>query len=294
MIDKLTIVGYSTALYSTWINIQELDLLFDAGDGLCAGLMQKTGKIKHVFISHADRDHLSGLLQFVQLNSRNNLPVIHYPKDSGSFLALRDFMAKFDPHATGSLWKPISDKSSSPFKSGYEIEAIRNNHIPAPPGIDKSLSFKLHYTKKKLKSEFAHLSPEEIKQIVSDKGRDFITTPVKTNVLSYSGDTPIENYARWDQSDILIHEATFINEDNVKINDAAYGKHSTLQQVMEMVREISVGKVILTHFSTRYSKLQIKEAILEQIKAYNIKVPIYVIYPGEINRDVLASEPINN
>ena len=60
-----------------------------------------------------------------------------------------------------------------------------------------------------------------------------------------------------------------------------------------MVREISVGKVILTHFSTRYSKLQIKEAILEQIKAYNIKVPIYVIYPGEINRDVLASEPIN-
>ncbi len=294
MIDKLTIVGYSTALYSTWINIQELDLLFDAGDGLCAGLMQKTGKIKHVFISHADRDHLSGLLQFVQLNSRNNLPVIHYPKDSGSFPALRDFMAKFDPHATGSLWKPIHDKECIPFKSGYEIMAIRNNHIPVAPGIDKSLSFKLHATKKKLKPEFKHLNNEEIKHIVQEKGRDVLTTQVKTNVLSYSGDTPVEDYQRWDQSNILIHEATFINEENVKINDAAYGKHSTLQQVMEMVAEITVEKVILTHFSTRYSKLQIKEAILEQIKAYNIKVPIYVIYPGEINRDVLASEPINN
>ena len=54
-----TISGYSTALFATWYFIDELDLLFDAGDGVVAGLTQKSGKIKHIFISHADRDHLT-------------------------------------------------------------------------------------------------------------------------------------------------------------------------------------------------------------------------------------------
>ena len=61
---KLTIHGYSTALFATWYFIEELGILFDAGDGLVSGLMGKCGKIKKVFISHADRDHLTGLLQY--------------------------------------------------------------------------------------------------------------------------------------------------------------------------------------------------------------------------------------
>ena len=76
-----TITAYSTALFSTWIFIEELGLLFDAGDGVAAGLLQKSRKIKHVFISHADRDHLTGLMQLNQLNSRAGFPKIYYPKD---------------------------------------------------------------------------------------------------------------------------------------------------------------------------------------------------------------------
>ena len=57
----MKITAYSTALYSTWINIEELNLLFDAGDGLTAGLLSKARKIKHVFVTHPDRDHINGL-----------------------------------------------------------------------------------------------------------------------------------------------------------------------------------------------------------------------------------------
>ena len=53
---KLTITGYSTALFSTWYFIEELGLLFEADDGVTASLLQKARKIEHVFISHADRD----------------------------------------------------------------------------------------------------------------------------------------------------------------------------------------------------------------------------------------------
>src|SRR2546423_5921372 len=56
--DRLTITGYSTALFSTWIFIEEMRLLFDAGDGVMSGLMHKSGKIRHIAMSHADRDHV--------------------------------------------------------------------------------------------------------------------------------------------------------------------------------------------------------------------------------------------
>lgn len=56
---ELTISGYSTALFSTWFFIKELGLLFDAGDGVLSGLLQKRDKVRHVFISHADRDQLT-------------------------------------------------------------------------------------------------------------------------------------------------------------------------------------------------------------------------------------------
>lgn len=37
----LTITGYSTGLFATWYFIEELGILFDAGDGVSAGLTQK-------------------------------------------------------------------------------------------------------------------------------------------------------------------------------------------------------------------------------------------------------------
>lgn len=67
---NLTITAYSTALFSTWYFIEEWGVLFDAGDGMISALLQKSRKVDNVFISHADRDHLTGLLQFNQLNAR--------------------------------------------------------------------------------------------------------------------------------------------------------------------------------------------------------------------------------
>ena len=82
------LTGYSTALFSTWLFLEDYGLLFDAGDGVSAGLSQKSRKAKYVFITHADRDHLAGLLQLHQLNAQDGQPLICYPRDCGSFPAL--------------------------------------------------------------------------------------------------------------------------------------------------------------------------------------------------------------
>ena len=288
-----SIHAYSTALFSTWINIEQLGILFDAGDGISAGLLQKSHKIKHVFISHPDRDHLGGLLQFNQLNARPDFPVIYYPKDSGSFPALRDFQNKFDPHVQLARWEAIIDGSEIEIKKNVQVKAIRNEHIACETGIHKSLSFKVFESRRKLKAEFQGLQEQEIKAIVQSKGRDFLTQEIKRNVISYSGDTPVDDYGKWDKSEILIHEATFLQPENDAAIESRGHKHSRIDEVFNMLAEIEVGSLILSHFSSRYSKEQIQASIRKMCKSFQIQIPVYAIYPGQIHHNILQEEALN-
>ncbi|MEL7146176.1 MAG: MBL fold metallo-hydrolase [Bacteroidota bacterium] len=287
------ITAYSTALFSTWINVEELGLLIDAGDGVSAGLLQKSRKVKHVFITHPDRDHLTGLPQFIQLNARKDWPKVYYPSDSRSFPAMRDFLRKFDPHIPATDWLPVEDGSQVEIKKQIVVEAMRNEHIKCPVGVHKSLSYKAYEVKHKLKPEFLTLSGREIKDLITQKGREYAMQPVRTNIVSFSGDTPVDDYAKWDGSQILIHEATFLKPEGDTVNDPRINKHSHVDEVLKMVSEINVDKLILSHFSTRYNREEIDNAVRKYIKAYQIKIPVYLIYPGEVKRDVLNGEIVN-
>jgi len=237
---SLNITAFSTALFATWINVEELNLLIDAGDGLTSGLLQKARKIKHAFITHPDRDHLTGLHQFVQLNTREEFPKIYYPKDSGSFPAMQSFLSKFDPHILDTEWNPIQHDTKVSIKKGCYVHAIRNEHIPAADGVFKSLSYKVFETKQKLKAEFKSLENNRIQELIKTKGKDALTETVERNIISFSGDTPVDDYDKWNNSEILMHEATFIREDPT-INSKARGKHSRLDEVLKMASEINGG-----------------------------------------------------
>jgi ribonuclease Z len=286
------IIGYSTAMFSTWYFIEELGILFDAGDGLTSALLHKARKINNVFISHADRDHLTGLLQFNQLNAREGFPVIHYPKDSKSFPSMQDFSVKFDPHVKGTVWKPIVEDQEIKIKDDLSVLTIRNNHVLADPGISKSLSYTIVQTKNKLKPEYAHLGQNEILKLMAEKGKENITEGIRTNLLTYSGDTPVDDYERYNNSQILIHEATFLGGEEEKISPHG-NKHSTLEEVIKMVSEIKIEKLILGHFSSRYSKEQIDEKIKVLCKKYLISIPVYRVLPGQVHRNILTENPIN-
>jgi len=290
---QLTITGYSTALFSTWYFVEEWGVLFDAGDGLISALLQKSRKVDHVFISHADRDHLTGLLQFNQLNARPGFPIIHYPKDSNSFRALEDFSKKFDPHVSRTVWKAVTEGDEIPIAKDLLVLPIRNGHVPADPSVIKSLGYLVMQTRKKLKPEYAHLSGEELRQLGERIGRDNLSMELRDKVLAYSGDTPVEDGSKWDGTKILIHEATFLgNGEGVKMRD--YGnKHSTLEEVMEMVSTLQLGQLILGHFSSRYSSVEIDRAVREMCDKYAISFPVHRILPGETVVDILGQPPLN-
>ncbi len=289
--SNFRITGYSTALFSTWFFVEELGLLLDAGDGVSAGLLQKSRKVKKVFISHADRDHLTGLLQFNQLNARPGFPVIHYPADSGSFPALADFGGKFDHHVQLAVWEPIRPGDEVVLKKDIRVQAIRNGHVQAPDDKSKSLSFKVVQVKRKIKPEFADLEGPEIARLAQALGRNFISAESQETLLGYSGDSPVEDYERWDNTPILIHEATFL-DDSTPMKEKA-NKHARLDQVMDMVASINIGTLILSHFSSRFSPEEIDEAILRECKKHKLQIPVYRVLPGQIHRDILTQDPIN-
>lgn len=288
--DPFTITGYSTALFATWYFIDELAVLFDCGDGVCAGLMQKSRKVRHVFVSHADRDHLAGLLQFNQLNSRPGLK-IYYPKDCGSFPPLADFMARFDPQVSGTEWIPITDCQEIEIRNDLVVRTLENRHVEVEDCQVKSLSFFVDQKIRKLKPELAGKTGGEIAQLRKDEGEAAISDETRSTLLAYSADTPIETDGRWNDVATLIHEATFLTDDEIDPDNPRRNKHSSLDQVLKMVSGSNIKQLILGHFSSRYDDEEIDNAIKQGCELHDIEIPVYRILPGHRVVDVIGNGP---
>ncbi|POR29452.1 RNAse Z [Flavobacterium columnare] len=288
---NLTIHGYSTALFATWYFIEELGILFDAGDGLVSNLMGKCGKIKHVFISHPDRDHLTGLLQYNQIYAGQS-PTIYYPKEAKSFQFLETFSKNFDPHVAGTYWIPLEAHQETRVKDKISVEPIINEHVFTPNGEIKSFSYKIWETKKKLKPDFLSCSSTELRNLRQEKGEAALFEEQKSVVLAYSGDTPVTDYERFHKTKILIHEATFLTKEETETKNHK-NRHSSLEEVMQMVASIEIEQLVLGHFSSRYEHQQIVDAIKKWIAYYQIKIPVFIVPVGRTRRNILNGESVN-
>jgi ribonuclease Z len=282
------ISGYSTALFSTWYFIEELGVLFDCGDGCTAGLLQKSGKVKYIFMSHADRDHLTGLLQFSQLNNREGFPRLYYPADCGSFPALHAFAARFDPHVEEGIWEGIIDRQQVEIGKDLFVTPVRNNHVAAASNLHKSFGYLIERSKRKLKEEHAGLPGQEIARLRKTLGEDAVTYETRDKLIAYSGDTPVENEEVWNNTDILIHEATFLDAGSVDMEDPRSNKHSLLEDVIAMASRIKINHLVLGHFSPRYDDEEILTAVAKFSNQYSPNCKIYVVLPGKTVKHILA------
>ncbi|MCD6051903.1 MAG: ribonuclease [Verrucomicrobia bacterium] len=281
----MNLSGYSTALFSTWFFLEELGILFDAGDGVTSCLTQKSRKIKHVFITHADRDHLTGLLQLNQLNAREGFPKIYYPEDCGSFPALRDFSTSFDPHVKGAEWIPLKAATVIDLGHGIQVRTMANDHVETPTPKTKSLSYIVEERKKKLKPEYQGLPGPEMARLSKELGADALSDIVIRKVFGYSGDTPVNDDKRWWGVEILLHEATFLKKADITPKG---NRHSSLEEVIAMAAPLPLKALVLSHFSARYSPEEITAALVAECQKHQIKFPIHTVLPGVFCKDILS------
>ena len=283
--------GFSTARYATWYYLEQHKLLFDAGDGVAAALGSKCRRVQHVFLSHADRDHIGGLLQLNQLAANVESPVhYYYPKDSGSFPAFRGFLERFDPNLPRCEWVPVQAGDRIEIGRQHIVEVGENAHIAhaarSDSGQTKSLDFLLMEQRKRLKPEFAHMSGDEIAALRVVRGNAFVTETYELRRFGYSGDTPGFDVARWAGTEVLAHEATFIAPDT---GDRG---HSELSSVIAAACEADLKALILGHFSDRYKPEKINAEITKYCEQYGLSCPVYALLPRTAATDLLAQLPV--
>ncbi|PLV56966.1 ribonuclease Z [Thermotoga sp. SG1] len=265
----MNIIGFSKALFSTWIYYSPERILFDAGEGVSTALGSKVYAFKYVFLTHGHVDHIAGLWGIV--NIRNNgmgdreKPLdVFYPKGNRAVEEYTNFIKKANPELRFSFNVHPLEEGEKVFlrdAGGFKryVQPFRTKHVAS----EVSFGYHIFEVRRKLKEEFQNLDSKVIAKLVKEKGRDFVTDEYHKKILTISGDSLALDPEEVEGTELLIHECTFLDP-----RDRRYKNHASIDEVMETVKKAGVKRVILYHISTRYIR-----SIKSVIKKYREMLP---------------------
>ena len=240
--------------------------LFDCGEGTQHQLLHTAfnpGKLDKIFISHLHGDHLFGLPGLLCSRSMSGIVqplTIYGPQGLREFVetALRisgswtDYPLEIVEIGAGEIFDDGLRKVTAyplvhPLECyGYRIEehdkpgalnaqALKAAGVPPGPLFQELKAGKT-------------ITLEDGRQI---NGADYLAAPVPGKALAIFGDTgPCD--AALDLAkgvDVMVHEATLDITMEAKANSRG---HSSTRQAATLAREAGVGKLIITHVSSRY------------------------------------------
>ncbi|MDR1820438.1 MAG: ribonuclease Z [Methanobrevibacter sp.] len=271
---EITFLGTSSAVPSKHRNHPSIGLkafgetiLLDCGEGTQRQLIFakiSPMKITKIFISHLHGDHilgLPGLIESMGFRGRTEpLNIYGPPGISNIEIAIRSLGC--DNKTFTTIFHEIKGGTIID-NDEYTIKAIKTQHniynlsysiiekkkprflrekaieLGVKPGPDFG---KLH-NGETIKLNNKIIIPEQ----VLGEERDGIK-------ISYSGDTkPSEELIEFAKnSDLLIHESTYEQSDE---NKAKEHYHSTSLQAAEIAKKAKVNRLVLTHISSRYKKV---------------------------------------
>lgn len=255
------------------VNVRDKLFMIDCGEGTQLQLRRsklRFGRLNRIFISHLHGDHcfgLIGLISTLALLGRTGDLYIHSVAGLEEILRPEiNFFCKDNPFE-------VKIETFNPEKSEviYEDRSVSVKTIPLLHRVPCA-GFLFQE-----KPKDAHLLPDmikfyniPIKELAKIKqGADFVTEEGKVipnHRLTRPAEQP-HSYAYCSDTayyekiipivegvDLLYHEATFA-EDN--ISRAKQTGHSTAKQAAEIAKQANVKKLMLGHFSARYTSNQI-------------------------------------
>lgn len=217
---------------SHYVRLGNNHILIDCGEGTQNQMMKfglKMHKIKTILITHLHGDHyfgLPGLLFSMALNNRQDPINIVGPSDLKRFI--EDILA----HGNGKFTYPINFISTENRENGLILD-----------GGD----FQVHTVNLQHRVPCAGFIIEETKA-----GRNHLG---KLRKYAYISDTIYDDsiVPFIEQVDLLYHEATFLHE---KSDRAEQTFHSTALQAGKIASLANVRKLMIGHFSSRYTDLE--------------------------------------
>jgi ribonuclease Z len=315
---------HSSPRFSTWIWIPDWRVLIDAGDGVTQQLGYKIRKIDTVLCTHAHRDHIGGLLQVINQRGEAGAFAVAHPCGSDSFAQLAAFSNKFNPGTSwNAIWHQLEEGDG--LETGIEGRLIksfrtRHYHDDNPNGAPRSLGFHLLWRKQKVRAEFRDLTQTELDAVRRQKGaeaidlpeyarlspaeraaqeallgREAITEPVDETWITIGGDGQPLRVDEVRGTKVLLHEATFLSSDDYDAEEGGEDVghvHSTVQDALRVAHEAEVENVVLYHISTRYSDVEIKDAIRQTASELGLKARVWAALPRRISWNLFAERPL--
>jgi len=248
--------------------------LFDCGEGtqqriFTAGL--KLSKLKAIFISHMHGDHLFGLPGLLATRGLQGI---------------KGDIDIFGPVGLQAYLDNCFEYSKTHIPYSYYINEIKPEKYKMKKLLWTKYDFKVYcavlnhkidcfgyavYEKFVKKNILVHkllklgIAPGPIYKKIKEKDRvilengkmlkidDFVKESVIVRKICYCSDTMFsENAIELSKdADLLIHEATFSDENKIEAKDSF---HSTIEDAVIVAKSANVKRLVLNHFSPRYHK----------------------------------------
>ena len=276
-------------LTSVLINYNGQGYLFDCPENTQQQIMkskQSAMKINDIFITHMHGDHyfgLFGLLSSFKLNNRTTELNIYVPKGEKKSLEMLIKLTIFDKH------KPEYKINIKEIEKGkiFENQEIIIETVPLDHNIktngyifkikdkigkfNKAKALKLKIPEGPLFAELQKGKSIKVngKIIKPEQVMDYKFKKIGKKIAYFCDTLVLKKIPKEiTNTDILIHESTFFEEDREK---AKIVKHTVAEDLLSFSKKAKIKQLYLVHISGKYTDLEDREKQLHK-KFKNLKI----------------------
>jgi len=254
--ERFTIEGRSRAGHETYFRIRDLGVMLDLGRGpdLAVG-------VSNIFITHAHLDHAVGIPFYAGQRQLHGTAGgrVYVPAEAAE--GFRDILRAYE-RLTNTYLEEVEVIGVAP---GDVVRLGRTHEVHVHPATHRvaANAYEFIEVRHRLKDGFEHLTQEEIHQ-----RRAEVIEEYRWPLLFYTGDTDrgiLERTEALYRAEVLMIECSFIVDGHQE--RAAKYRHIHFDDIAEFAERFRNDVVVLTHFSRRYGRAEIRDEIARRCPA---------------------------